>query len=143
MNKIHFSSATDKWATPQYILDMLPEYWDPCPIDWDPEVDASGLELDWVAESRGRLIFVNPPYGRGIGRWVDKMLLESKRNSILALVPARTSTRWFQRMMADVDVLFVKGRLKFGNSECGAPFPSAFVAYDCALPEMPGFKVTM
>ena len=50
----------------------------------------------------------------------------------VCLVPARTDTRWWHDWVVGyaTEVRFVKGRLKFGCSDSGAPFPSAIVVYD-------------
>jgi hypothetical protein len=58
--------------------------------------------------------------------------------TVVALVPARTDTRWFHEYVWDsetdmpkryVSVRFVKGRLKFGGATSGAPFPSMVVVF--------------
>ena len=44
------------------------------------------------------------------------------------LIPARTDTRYFhQYIYKKSEIRFLKGRLKFGNSKNGAPFPSMVV----------------
>jgi hypothetical protein len=70
---------------------------------------------------------MNPPYGRDIGRWVDKLHRSWKEGAVptaIALLPARTDTNWF-RTLRDVPVCFVEGRLRFSGQENGAPVPSA------------------
>jgi site-specific DNA-methyltransferase (adenine-specific) len=70
---------------------------------------------------------MNPPYGRGIGEWVDKLRTEyqdGQTSEAIALVPARTDTQWWQ-MLRDYPVCLVGGRLRFGDAENAAPFPSA------------------
>ena len=50
---------------------------------------------------------------------------------MVMLIPARTDTKyWHEFVMKANDLLFVKGRLKFGNGENSAPFPSAVVVFD-------------
>ena len=52
---------------------------------------------------------------------------------MVMLIPARTDTKyWHQYVMRADEVYFVKGRLKFGDSENSAPFPSAVVVFDGA-----------
>lgn len=73
-------------------------------------------------------IWVNPPYGRTIGQWVDKAVKETSGPSpeccIVMLLPARTDTKWFNTIAETADqIRFVKGRLKFSNKDA-APFPS-------------------
>ena len=51
------------------------------------------------------------------------------------LIPARTDTKWFHEYIynkAGVEIRFIKGRLKFGNSKSGAPFPSMLVVFGIA-----------
>ena len=50
----------------------------------------------------------------------------------VCLVPARTDTAWWHDWIVGhaTEVRFVRGRLKFGGSDSGAPFPSAIVIYD-------------
>ncbi|SHJ64952.1 DNA N-6-adenine-methyltransferase (Dam) [Desulfofundulus thermosubterraneus DSM 16057] len=74
---------------------------------------------------------MNPPYGREIGRWVENACNEARRGTVVvALLPARTDTRWWHRyVMRAVVIRFVEGRLKFGGAENSAPFPSAVVVF--------------
>lgn len=44
------------------------------------------------------------------------------------LIPAKTDTKYFhQYIYKKSEIRFIKGRLKFGNSTNGAPFPSMVV----------------
>lgn len=62
------------------------------------------------------------------GDWVKKAA-ESKA-IVVMLLPARTDTKWFHEYIYNkVEIRFVKGRLKFGNSENSAPFPSMIVIF--------------
>ena len=85
--------------------------------------DANGLASRWHGN-----VFVNPPYGRSIGTWVEKSVSEVSRvDQILLLTPARTDTRWFG-ILRDYSRVFIRGRLRFFNrmgvSPAPAPFPS-------------------
>ena len=80
----------------------------------------------------GKTIFVNPPYGRLIGRFVKKAYEESlKGATVVMLIPARVDTKWWHEYCAQGEVRFIKGRLKFINPSVArsdpAPFPSAIV----------------
>ena len=66
---------------------------------------------------------------------------------VVGLLPARPDTRYWHRDIAGAaSVFFLKGRLKFGNAEQVAPFPSCLVlwgasdkvmtAIQAALPEV-------
>jgi len=71
---------------------------------------------------------MNPPYGKGIFPWIKKAYHTSLSSSfpvVVCLVPARPSSKWCQfSLKFSKAVTFVKGRLKFGGSDSGAPFPS-------------------
>lgn len=136
MNKsVHFSSATDLWATPQAFFDELNKEFgfelDVCALPenakcekyYTPEID--GLKQQW----RG-ICWMNPPYGREIGAWMEKAYESSLEGAtVVCLVPARTDTRWFHDFAMRGEIRFIKGRLKFGDSKNSAPFPSAVVVF--------------
>lgn len=83
---------------------------------------SDGLATPWDGVGND-LIYCNPPYGRGIGAWVDKCReAAAAGETVIALLPARTDTRWFPW---DADALcFWKGRLTFKGAPAPAPFPS-------------------
>jgi len=138
--KTMFSSATGNWATPKDFFQKLD--WRFGPFDLDPCASAQntkcsnffteaedGLSKDWA----GFTSFVNPPYGRGIDKWIEKAYLSAKKNGtkVVMLIPARTDTKyWHDYVMKASEIHFVKGRLKFGDSKNCAPFPSAVVVFD-------------
>jgi hypothetical protein len=78
-------------------------------------------------------VWLNPPYGRYIHKWMQKM---SEHASGVALVFSRTDASWFQEYVFPVadSILFLKGRLNFCNaagmrSLDNAGAPSALIAY--------------
>lgn len=80
----------------------------------------------------GERVFCNPPYGREIGKWVQKSFEESKKKNTLVvmLIPARTDTKYFHDYIyGKAEVRFIRGRLKFGNAKTAAPFPSMVVIF--------------
>lgn len=85
-----------------------------------------GLTAHWSG-----LVYVNPPYGRVLPRWLEKCRTEAEAGArVLALVPARTDTRWWHEHVAGrADVFLLRGRLKFGGQHKDAPFPSALIAW--------------
>ena len=131
---VHFSSATDLHATPQDFFDRLDAEFGfdldvcaspenaKCTIYFTKEDD--GLSRDCTA-----VVWLNPPYGREIGRWLRKANESVKDNgaTVVCLVPARTDTNWWHEYVIKHEVRFVRGRLKFGNAKNSAPFPSAVV----------------
>lgn len=88
--------------------------------------------MDWNKIGGGQNVFCNPPYGKQIGRWVEKCYRESlkPKTLVVMLIPARTDTTWFHRFIYNrAEIRFVKGRLKFGGCENPAPFPSMIVIF--------------
>lgn len=81
----------------------------------------------------GYTVFCNPPYGREVGKWVEKAYKESKKENttVVILIPARTDTKYFHKYIYHKakEIRFVKGRLKFGNAKNAAPFPSMIVVF--------------
>ena len=90
------NGAFDTWLTPRPILSRLGAFdLDPCaapdPRPWDTATvhltqPADGLLATWPKDHR---VWLNPPYGRNIGRWMEKM---AKHGSGIALIFARTET---------------------------------------------------
>ena len=79
-------------------------------------------------------MFCNPPYGKEISKWVKKCFVESQKENTICvmLIPARTDTKWFHDYIykkPNVEIIFIKGRLKFGDSKNSAPFPSMVVVF--------------
>lgn len=137
---VHFSSKSNEWTTPQYLFDELNEEFnftlDPCATDENAKcskyftIEDDGLSKDWSND----VVFMNPPYGRGIKKWIKKAYEESLNGAtVVCLIPARTDTTYWHDFIFDKadDIKFLKGRLKFGNGKNSAPFPSAIVIYEC------------
>ena len=75
----------------------------------------------------GHHVFCNPPYGRQIGKWIEKAFKESQKKDtvVVLLLPARTDTKAFHEYLyGKAEIRFLKGRLRFGNAKANAPFPS-------------------
>lgn len=75
-------------------------------------------------------VFMNPPYGRGIGEWVKKAFDSAMGGAVVVcLLPARTDTKWWHDYCMKGNIRFIRGRLKFGDGKNSAPFPSAIVIF--------------
>lgn len=132
------SSKKDDWTTPAVVLDPIraalgPIGLDPCSnsdsivdarVAWT--VDDDGLARDWTG--RG-LVFVNPPYGRALGPWAEKIKAASERGAeLVVLVPARVDTQWWRDATEGCAVWFAwRGRVTFGDATGPAPFPIALI----------------
>lgn len=104
----------DAWSTPLALFKELDDEFrfnlDPCasksnakcPLFFTQEDD--GLTFDWTLEVGGEggdplpsTVFMNPPFS-GVEKWLEKAHAESlKGNTVVALVKADTSTKWFRR----------------------------------------------
>jgi len=134
---VHWSSASENWATPQDFFDRVAAEFGPFDLDacasaentkcdryYTPAED--GLSQPWT----GR-VWLNPPYGRTIGLWMRKAYESAKAGAIVVcLVPARTDTAWWHDYAAKGTVRFIRGRLKFAGHHKDAPFPSAIVVFN-------------
>lgn len=142
-NNIHFSSESNEWSTPQWLYDKLDKtynfIWDlactyenkKCKYGLFQKNGSSSLERDWSELPGGGWLWLNPPYGEGLPKWVAKAYEESLRGAnIVMLIPARTDTSyWHDYIFGKAEILFIRGRLKFGDAEHNAPFPSAIIVF--------------
>ena len=88
MNTIHYSSKKHDWETPQELFDMLDSQ-----VHFTLDVCATKenakckqyytLKDDGLRQSWGdNVCWMNPPYGREIGKWVPKEWIESVLSTI-------------------------------------------------------------
>jgi len=155
--ELHFSSKTDEWATPQDFFDKLNETYkfnlDPCAnnknhkckfyftrndnwlsMDW--RIYDFHLWLIWNNQYYPSRVFCNPPYWRALKDWVKKASEEIKKDYcdlIVMLIPARTDTKYFHEYIyrkENIEIEFIKWRLKFWDSKNAAPFPSMLIIFN-------------
>lgn len=130
----HHHSNT--WLTPPHILQPLGAFdTDPCAPEENPawantptaytETD-NGLIQPW----EGR-VWLNPPYGRGIEKWLQRMAEHTTtgNGSGIALIFARTDTKAWQHWVFPYahSILWVAGRLTF-YTPAGEPGPTSAAA---------------
>lgn len=128
---------TDTWLTPPEWIERLgPFDLDPCcppNMPWPTAArmltkHEDGLACPWL----GR-VWMNPPFGRKVGLWMQRM---ANHRDGIALVAARTETEWFLECVwrQASGVCFVHNRPHFHHADgARAPFnsgaPIALVAY--------------
>jgi phage N-6-adenine-methyltransferase len=129
------SSETIEWATPQWLFDALNKEFgftvDVCATHENAKCEKhytrheNGLLKSWA----GEVAWMNPPYGDEIEAWMAKAFGAALEDgaTVVCLVPSRTDTAWWHRYAMKHEIRFLRGRLKFGNAEDSAPFPSAAV----------------
>jgi len=96
--ELHFSSKTDDWATPQAVFDELDKEFnftlDPCASQENHKCEKfftkedDGLKQNW----QGERIFCNPPYGRVIKDWVQKMFSGGVKSLLVFCLPEQTQS---------------------------------------------------
>ena len=152
-SRIVFSRQSDEWSTPPDFFAKLHQIHH-FTLDAAASFQNSKLTnyfgLDHVlADHRdalavlnwayfGKSIWCNPPYSLGAKFIAKAVEATTMGATVVMLLPARTDTKWYQTYVWDtvrecfrpgVHVNFVKGRLKFGGSKAGAPFPSIVVTF--------------
>ncbi len=132
-------------GTPKDVLQVVkalgPIALDPCSNQWakpivgavvelDVDRGEDGLAADWLAISRGGLVYVNPPYGHGhMDRWVAKVRREAACGvEIVMLVKGDHSTDWWEALRERCDAIcYWRKRIAFeGGPHGSGNFPSAF-----------------
>lgn len=139
---VHFSSETNEWETPDDLFSLLDCFFR-FTLDAASTVENKKCEKHFTIETDGlsqswenEVVWLNPPYGRDIGKWVKKAYEESLNGNttVVMLIPSRTDTSyWHDYVMKASDIHYIKGRIKFKNKVKGentpAPFPSAIVVF--------------
>lgn len=131
------SSNTDMWATPKAFFAAMDEEFH---FELDVCATAENAKCkrfytaadDGLSKAWHGMCWMNPPYGREIGKWVKKAYESALGGdcTVVCLLPARTDTRWFQDYcLKSRDIRFIRGRLHFNESKQGAPFPSCVVVF--------------
>ena len=139
---VHFSSKRGDWETPFELFSRYNDKYNfsidvcahvrntKCKRYWD--ISDDGLTQNWEQE----VCWMNPPYGREIGKWIEKAYTSTRYHNsvVVGLLPARTDTRWFHNYIwpRKAKVEFLQGRVKFledGEQRHPAPFPSMIVVW--------------
>lgn len=116
--------APVEWYTPPTIFERLGLQFDvdvASPgrdkVPWIPAAEhltrtEDGLRTPW----HGR-VWLNPPYDDAVPRWLKRFI---DHGDGMALVFARTDTKWFHEFAVHADLLcFMRGRVRFVNGNGG------------------------
>ena len=139
LTTVMFSHQRDDWETPQDLFDRLNARYnfqlDVCAtLENHKCKQYITKQMDGLAREWSLMNWMNPPYGRQIAAWVQKAnkCWQFFGQRTVALLPARTDTRWFHEDVLHVngvDIEFLRGRLTFVGAKWPAPFPSMIVYY--------------
>lgn len=102
-------------------------------------IKQNGLERSW----RQEVCWMNPPYGRELPRWMRKAYTEARDSAatVVCLVPARTHTAWFHAYTPQAEVRFLRGRLRYVDTDGEAPFAQLLVIFRPGLIRPWGMKL--
>lgn len=143
---VHFSSVNTERGTPEWLFENLDDLFQ---FDLDAAANEhnykcakwfgpgsphgeDAFEQEWTGT-----VWLNPPYGRGVRKWVEKAYDSAENGAtVVCLLPARTDTKWFQVCWRAAFVVFITGRLRFEGTEASAPFPSCLVVFGHNLPSI-------
>jgi phage N-6-adenine-methyltransferase len=148
------SSKDDCWRTPPKLVDKLN-------LEFDFKLDAAAtfeskicesymgpdhgvhtwqdaLSTDWISSGA---IFCNPPYGRNVGKWMEKCWNQAHytKQPVVVLVMACTDTAWWHDFAWKADeIRLVRGRVHFlradGTKAAASPKGSAIIIYRPHVP---------
>lgn len=134
-----FSHNSDEWRTPKKLYEELNQEFH---FDIDlASTDENALckehytkefPFNFSYQPHNKNIWCNPPYSN-IKQFMEyaQYLMELK-NNVVMLIPSRTDTKWFHKYVYkknNVEIRFIKGRLKFNDGVGSAPFPSMIVIF--------------
>ena len=109
----HVGAETHTWLTPRWLLDKLGRFdLDPCGEPGWITADNHYYELGLMKPWYGR-VWCNPPYGKETFSWLHKL---SEHGDGIALVFARTDTKWFNALKFDA-INMIKNRIGFLRPE--------------------------
>jgi site-specific DNA-methyltransferase (adenine-specific) len=138
MDDVHFSSKKQDWATPQplfallndefhFTLDAAASHENAKCRRYFTEID-DGLKQDWIGER----VFLNPPYGAAVSRWLKKAYDEYRSGAlVVCIVAARPDTSWwFEFCNRSTEIRLLYRRVKFVGPGNSPAFPTAAVIFD-------------
>lgn len=150
-----FQSKDQTWNTPKWLYEQIKEERNISNYDTDPATNENnplGCKYFYTKEDDGLVqkwygsVFINPPFSaryNGKLRNLTSLFIkeawertQTEKNQevklVTMLIPARTDTIAFHKYIwkqPNVNVDFIKGRVKFGTSKIGAPFGSMLIDF--------------
>ena len=133
------SSKRNDWETPAEVFDYFNKI-----FNFDLDAAASyentkcrqfftekdnALERDWP--TYGERVWLNPPYGKGMSRWITKAQQEADKGPlVVCLLKHATETKWWDTIIeSQATVIRIRGRIKFSGNKVNAPFPAVVVIF--------------
>lgn len=150
LNESLYSSDKMDWETPAFLFQKLNEEFnftcDVCAVESNAKCDEFYTpEIDGLSQNWHGTIWMNPPYGREVSKWVKKAHEQSQQGCVcVCLLPVRSDTRWWHDYVMNAsEVRLLSKRLSFEGSNNKAPFPVAIVVFDRkrTCPILASFKI--
>ena len=133
------TSNKQTWETPQWLFDRVNSIYnftlDCCAEHETAKVDNYFTkEDDCLTKDWSGVVWCNPPYNREQGLFIRKAMDEyhlGNVSSVVCLIPSRTDTKIWHDVIFKYasQIIFIKGRLRFGDATENAPFPSALFIF--------------
>jgi len=124
----HPPTTSTEWETPDWFFDRLDEefkfQFDACASQRNTKCEVyidegqDCLVYEWSGCQFALLTtaWMNPPWGRGVGKFVHRAYEQSKKHNtvVVCLLPASTDTKWWRDWVWKAsEVRFVTSRLHF------------------------------
>jgi site-specific DNA-methyltransferase (adenine-specific) len=131
----HRRSTNSEWGTPKPLFKALDRTFhftlDACATPQNSKCrryftkKEDGLQQNW---SKDEVIWLNPPYGGEIERWLKKAA--ESQATVVALIPSRTGNGWWFKYVTQANlIVFIRGRIRFEGGKNLAPFDSAIAIF--------------
>jgi phage N-6-adenine-methyltransferase len=137
---LSYEAARNNWHTPREIVERAIHTLgaidlDPCSSEAQdvPAREHYTTEDNSLTRSWHGRVFLNPPHGRAISHWIDKLYAEYETGDVLSaivLVPERTDTQWWQERLSGYPYCAIRGKVNFvreDGKKVQPTFPSAVV----------------
>lgn len=128
--------ATVEWYTPPELFELMDTDFNMDPAmpesgaEWVPAAEYIRRPNDGLAQPWIGSVWLNPPYGRDLPRFVNRMV---GHGDGVMLVPARTETAWFQHAAKNATAInFLSDRIHFirdDGVQARASFGSVLMAF--------------
>ena len=126
-NKLNEEFAFNLDAAALSDSNLLPEWFGPDHKDTQ--------RRDALSNSWSGTVWCNPPYGRTVGKWIEKAALEAEKGAtVVMLVMANTDTSYFHdHALKAEEIRFIRGRVRFlrqdGTKAASAPKGSMILVF--------------
>lgn len=131
-----FKSDSIEYSTPQKLFEFMDGQYhferDVCASEQNRKCDLyftkdeDALTKEWLGNC-----WMNPPFNKQLGKFVLKMHSEFKAHGgvKVALVPVRSNTVWWSRVVRDAEVVFINGEVNFNDADRGLWLPMCFLVF--------------